>query len=58
MHDAPRAAGIDYCDGFRLFDEFREAIIYAENLEGTSTLGFDPGAQKWAVTPLNDTYGS
>ena len=59
MHDGPRAAGIDYCEGFRLFVEFDEAMEYGADVEGTFTLGFDPEVQRWAVTPLGDgTYGS
>ena len=57
-HDAPRAAGVDYCDGFRLFVEFEDAMEYGALCDGTFTLGFDPEAQMWAVTPLDGTYGS
>ena len=58
-HDGPRKTGIDYCEGFRLFTEYEDAMEYGAGVDGTFTLGFDPGAQRWAVTPLGDgTYGS
>ncbi len=57
-HDAPSAAGIDYCGGFRIFVEFYDALEYGVELGGTFTLGFDPKSQRWEVTPLNGTYGS
>ncbi len=56
--EAPKV-GIDYCDGFRLFVEYADAMEYGAGLGGTFTLGFDRVVQRWAVTPLGDgTYGS
>lgn len=58
MHDGPKDEGIDYCDGFKLFEDFYEALKYGETLESTFTLGFDSDIQRWVVTPMNGSYGS
>ncbi len=57
-HDGPAPKGIDYCDGFRLFDDFYDALDYGATLGLTFTLGFDSDVQRWAITPLNGSYGS
>ena len=59
-HDGPAAGGIDYCDGFRLFEHYEDALAYGEILgkKAPFTLGFDEEIQRWVVTPLNGTYGS
>ena len=58
-HDMDRSAPIDYTEGFRLFENYDDAVAYGETLEGTFTLGLDPEIDRWAVTPIGaGTYGS
>ena len=57
MHDGP-TGGIDYCDGFRLFFLYDDAVTYGEGLRVNFALGFDSKAQQWAVTQLDGNYGS
>ena len=59
-HDGPTDEGVDYCDGFRLFERYEEAKEYGAGLGSkvTFNLGFDLEANMWVVTPLNGTYGS
>ncbi len=56
MKDGPKASGIDYTDGFRLFESFFKAIDYAATLE-YHVLGYDSEVSLWTVTPLNGPYG-
>ncbi len=56
-HDARRHGPIDYCHGFRLFEEYGDAVKYAEGLDTPFLLGFDQMAQRWAVEPLDGNYG-
>ena len=36
-HDMDRSAPIDYTEGFRLFENYDDAVAYGETLEGTFT---------------------
>ncbi len=57
--DMAAMAGVDYAEGFRLFEDYDDALAYAETVDGTYTLGFDTVVDRWAVTPLSaDSYGS
>lgn len=57
-HDARRHGDIDYCQGFRLFNRYEDAVEYAEGLGTLFLLGFAQVAQRWAGEPLHDSYGS
>ncbi len=55
MHDLHKVP--DYCHGFKLFEEFYDALAYATDMDNPSLLGFDTEAQRWYVEPMAGEYG-
>ena len=55
MHDLPKVP--DYCHGFRLFEGYEDALVYAVSLDTPSLLGFDTEVQRWTVEPMAGDYG-
>lgn len=59
MKDLDKLEAIDYTDGFRLFDDYDDALRYAETIDGTYLIRLDVEIDRWTVTPLGGgTYGS
>ena len=60
MQDGPSPKGVDYGDGFRMFERYEDAEDYGTSLGKKTpfTLGFDVEVQRWIVTPLTGNYGS
>jgi len=54
-HDRPK--GMDYCQGFKLFDVCQDARDYAAALDGPFSLSYDTAASRWAVEPITQLPG-
>ena len=57
-HDRAKQSGelYDYCQGFKMFEDFYAALAYADTLD-YSVLTLDIVVDRWTVTPLDAFYG-
>lgn len=56
MQDYKKGAAVDYCDGFKVFDTFENAMDYAATLKW-NTVSFHAPSQKWEVEPYDGPRG-